>query len=392
MALPALLRKLFKSSGYGSELNDGIISKIISNQDWSNSYDYPVGVVARGSDDVLYYSVAQSGPGTSAGAKDPAQGGNSGFWKSIGSGDSIPTGTVLWLSTTTVPAGYLLCNGSAVGRAVYPELFASIGTTYGAGDGRTTFNLPNLIDKFAEGSTVAGTVKAAGLPNITGKTLIPLRSNYGYGGTRTQRDGAIQVDLIYEETARDENGIGVSPGDVEINASWSNSIYGNSNTVQPPALTLLPCIKAFASVVGDATVVAGQLVNEIQSKVALDGSNVSSIGSTLAQYMANASMPSTSHIALSVPANGGDTPAMPCDGFLHYHARCNSGKTINPILIGFTDTNSSDLLSASAYCNVASWEANVVLPVAKGTFVRVYRGSDADSYERVLSLFPCIRH
>ena len=97
MALPALLRKLFKSSGYGSELNDGIISKIISNQDWSNSYDYPVGVVVRGSGGVLYYSVAQSGPGTSAGAKNPAQGGNSGFWKSFGSG--CPTGTVLWLST-----------------------------------------------------------------------------------------------------------------------------------------------------------------------------------------------------------------------------------------------------------------------------------------------------
>lgn len=272
MALPALLRKLFKSSGYGSELNDGIISKIISNQDWSNSYDYPVGVVARGSDGDLYYSVAQSGPGTSAGAKDPAQGGNSGFWKSFGSGDSVPTGTVLWLSTPSVPAGYLLCNGAAVGRATYPELFTAIGTTYGAGDGSTTFNLPNLIDKFAEGSTVAGTAKDAGLPEIEGYVnsvcTLGVSDTWEYGCFTSYRDhiiNSLSTGSVQNDSVRT----------FAFHASHSNPIYGNSDTVQPPALTLLPCIKAFASVVGDATVVAGQLVNDIQSKVALDGSNLS---------------------------------------------------------------------------------------------------------------------
>jgi microcystin-dependent protein len=56
-----------------------------------------------------------------------------------------PTGTlIMWAGGTTPPSGYLLCDGSAVSRASFAELFAVIGTTYGAGDGSTTFNLPNL--------------------------------------------------------------------------------------------------------------------------------------------------------------------------------------------------------------------------------------------------------
>lgn len=48
---------------------------------------------------------------------------------------------------TTVPTGYLLCDGSAVSRTTYADLFAAIGTTYGSGDGSTTFNLPNFSYK-----------------------------------------------------------------------------------------------------------------------------------------------------------------------------------------------------------------------------------------------------
>ena len=54
----------------------------------------------------------------------------------------IPLGTVVMFSGSTPPAGYLKCDGSAVGRETYPELFNAIGTTCGEGDGQTTFNLP----------------------------------------------------------------------------------------------------------------------------------------------------------------------------------------------------------------------------------------------------------
>jgi microcystin-dependent protein len=69
-----------------------------------------------------------------------------------GSADGdTPTGSILLWSTNTAPYGYLLCNGSAVSRTTYAALFNLIGTTYGAGDGSTTFNLPSLINRVPYG-------------------------------------------------------------------------------------------------------------------------------------------------------------------------------------------------------------------------------------------------
>lgn len=59
-----------------------------------------------------------------------------------------PAGTVQYFANTTPPNGYLECNGAAVSRTTYAELFAAIGTTYGAGNGTTTFNLPDLRGEF----------------------------------------------------------------------------------------------------------------------------------------------------------------------------------------------------------------------------------------------------
>ncbi len=59
-------------------------------------------------------------------------------------GTAQPTGMVAPFAAAAVPAGWLLCDGSAVSRATYAGLFAVIGTTYGAGDGSTTFNVPDL--------------------------------------------------------------------------------------------------------------------------------------------------------------------------------------------------------------------------------------------------------
>jgi len=54
------------------------------------------------------------------------------------------SGEILLWATQTAPTGFLLCDGSAISRTTYATLFSSIGTTYGAGDGSTTFNLPNI--------------------------------------------------------------------------------------------------------------------------------------------------------------------------------------------------------------------------------------------------------
>lgn len=54
----------------------------------------------------------------------------------------VPSGSVLEFAGKTAPSGYLICGGQAVSRSAYPDLYAAIGTTYGQGDGSTTFNLP----------------------------------------------------------------------------------------------------------------------------------------------------------------------------------------------------------------------------------------------------------
>lgn len=63
-------------------------------------------------------------------------------------------GSIYMFAGSTVPDGLLECDGSAVSRSTYADLFDVIGTTYGAGDGSTTFNLPNLSGRVAIGSSV----------------------------------------------------------------------------------------------------------------------------------------------------------------------------------------------------------------------------------------------
>lgn len=65
--------------------------------------------------------------------------------------DAIPTGSIFTFPMTTIPTGYLVCDGSAVSRTNYADLFAVLGTTYGAGNGSTTFNLPDYRGQFLRG-------------------------------------------------------------------------------------------------------------------------------------------------------------------------------------------------------------------------------------------------
>lgn len=69
----------------------------------------------------------------------------------------VPTGSINAWSTNTAPTGWQLCDGTAVSRTTYAALYAVIGTTYGAGDGSTTFNLPNLKGRVIVGRDAAQT-------------------------------------------------------------------------------------------------------------------------------------------------------------------------------------------------------------------------------------------
>jgi len=88
----------------------------------------------------------------------------------------VPAGCVMPFAGATPPVGWLLCFGQAVSRTSYSDLFAAIGTTYGAGDGSTTFNLPDLRGRVAAGKDdmgggAAGRITSSGQAGITGTTL-----------------------------------------------------------------------------------------------------------------------------------------------------------------------------------------------------------------------------
>lgn len=74
----------------------------------------------------------------------------------------VPVGSVSLWTTNTAPTGWLMCDGSAKSRLTYKGLFDVIGTTYGAGDGSTTFNIPDLRQRFPLGKANAGTGSTIG--------------------------------------------------------------------------------------------------------------------------------------------------------------------------------------------------------------------------------------
>jgi microcystin-dependent protein len=81
------------------------------------------------------------------------------------------TGEVVPFTGSTAPAGALLCYGQTVSRTTYAGLFAVIGTTYGGGDGSTTFSLPDLRGRVVAGKDNMGGSSAARLNTIAGTTL-----------------------------------------------------------------------------------------------------------------------------------------------------------------------------------------------------------------------------
>ena len=160
----------------------------------------------------------------------------------LGNLSIIPSGLVIPFAGVNVPQGYLLCDGREVSRTDYACLFNVIGTAYGEGDGITTFNLPNLQDKFVQGSgtNVVGTKMSAGLPNITG--TFNSATNY-YQDKTVNGTGAFSGSLEDKVDGSPNGSTGVLATYISMDASSSNAIYGNSNTVQPPAIVMNYIIK-----------------------------------------------------------------------------------------------------------------------------------------------------
>ncbi|MDD3593026.1 MAG: phage tail protein [Candidatus Gastranaerophilales bacterium] len=133
----------------------------------------------------------------------------------------VPAGTVIWSARSSAPSGWLICNGAAVSRTTYADLFTAIGTAFGNGDGSTTFNLPLLTDqRFIRGWTSSG---ASG--NAV-NTILPAHSHTL--GTLTM---AVPGTYIGEGSAL----VGMTTNTTST-TGWGGDCF-------PKYLQLVPCIK-----------------------------------------------------------------------------------------------------------------------------------------------------
>ena len=202
---------------------------------YNAAYDYIPGRVVLYTDNNLYKCIQANGASSTVVAPT-----DSTYWSQIHTytdlPDPIPTGVILTFGGSTVPEGFLLCNGAAISRTTYAKLFAAIGTLYGAGDGATTFNLPDMRDRFAEGAGgtySVGTAVEAGLPNITG--IFTTHNHYPHLTGPFSSAGTNGVGLEYAET--------IPVLKIKMDASKGSAIYGKCETVQPSSLVLNYVIK-----------------------------------------------------------------------------------------------------------------------------------------------------
>ena len=263
----------------------------------------------------------------------------------------VPVGTIEYFATSTPPAGYLKADGAAVGRETYPDLFAAIGTAFGEGDGSTTFNLPDLIGRFAQGSDVPGQKLEAGLPNAIGKLsgFFGFTPVYKSGALSTTGSAGVQFETIGVAGGASANKI------INLDLSESNPIYGASSTVQPPALTLLPCIKAFDAATDPGLIDITELAQEMADK-------------TDKMTAANAAMPSDRYVDLTLPVSL-STITAPADGYIFFEKITTAANQYVALYLNAPDSSAiyganNDLPAANAY-------PFVLIPVKKGAVVTV---------------------
>jgi microcystin-dependent protein len=152
-------------------------------------------------------------------------------------GSLLPAGVVSAYGGTDAPTGWLLCYGQAVDRTTYANLFTAIGTTYGVGDGETTFNLPDLRGRVVAGQDDMGGSSANRLTGVTGSV-----NGDTLGGTGGEEAHTLTGDELPADVPRggatiaSENWSPSGPSayvPVSSTDAWSGGAGGAHNNVQP---------------------------------------------------------------------------------------------------------------------------------------------------------------
>ena len=166
---------------------------------------------------------------------------------------AAPSGQIAFFAGSSAPAGWLKANGAAVSRTAYAALFAAIGTTYGAGDGRSTFNLPDLRGEFMRGwddgrgidrGRAFGSAQGDAIRNITGE------AKFGYDGdTVYDHNAAASTSAIYYPNRKAQDTVNNMSLVSNSANNWRPLVFDASRAVptadenRPRNIALLACIK-----------------------------------------------------------------------------------------------------------------------------------------------------
>jgi microcystin-dependent protein len=172
---------------------------------------------------VVSYTKAASTPAT-----------NAEVTAAIAANPGVPAGTVISVAMNSAPSGYLKCNGAAVSRTTYATLFSAIGTTYGVGDGSTTFNVPELRGEFVRGWDDARGIDSGRAIGTTQQDAFQghYHSMNAINGTNT---GATGTTSSAQATSVTSTGAPITDG--------TNGTPRTAAETRPRNVSLLYCIK-----------------------------------------------------------------------------------------------------------------------------------------------------
>nr|DAT82283.1 MAG TPA: tail collar fiber protein [Caudoviricetes sp.] len=162
---------------------------------------------------------------------------------------AAPSGQIAFFAGSSAPAGWLKANGAAVSRTTYAALFAAIGTTYGAGDGSTTFNLPDLRGEFMRGwddgrgidrGRAFGSAQGDAIRNITGSIDTGSHNGQQLFDEATAQ-GALAISRKqWKKWTGDSGDGGNNPAAFDFDAS---RVVPTASENRPRNIALLACIK-----------------------------------------------------------------------------------------------------------------------------------------------------
>ena len=274
--------------------------------------------------------------------------------------NGIPVGTVVYFAAVFPPAGYLKADGSAVGRETYPDLFAAIGTTFGEGDGETTFNVPDLRGEFIRGfdssrgvdsGRTFGSGQGDAIRNLTGQLGDSHSVSLNVKNPTGSINGVAQMTSMSGDTLMYSTY--PNPDWRLANIRFDASLQvPTANENRPRNVALLACIKAFDAETNPGLVNVTQLAQEVTNK-------------TSATEAVHATMPSNRYITLSVPVpSAAYNYRPPADGYIGFRG--------TPTKVGGSVTINTSNWHGVTLAPPVVTVCQTILPVNKGINVMIW--------------------